>query len=84
MERLAAVMLEVTRTVKFCVICGNISQQDTCRICTDARRDAALICVVEEPKDVVAIEKTREFRGRYHVLGAPSAPSMVSARTICG
>ncbi|TXH39606.1 MAG: recombination protein RecR [Actinobacteria bacterium] len=73
-ERLAAVMLEVTRTVKFCVICGNISQQDTCRICTDARRDAALICVVEEPKDVVAIEKTREFRGRYHVLGGAISP----------
>lgn len=73
-ERLAAVMLEVTRTVKFCVICGNISQQDTCRICTDARRDAALICVVEEPKDVVAIEKTREFRGRYHVLGGALSP----------
>ncbi|MFI0433401.1 MAG: recombination mediator RecR [Candidatus Nanopelagicales bacterium] len=73
-ERLAAVMLEVTRTVKFCEICGNISQQDTCRICTDARRDAALICVVEEPKDVVAIEKTREFRGRYHVLGGAISP----------
>ena len=73
-ERLAAVMLEVTRTVKFCVICGNISQQDTCRICTDARRDAALICVVEEPKDVVAIEKTREFRGRYHVMGGAISP----------
>lgn len=73
-ERLAATMLDVTRTVKFCSICGNVSQEDTCRICNDPRRDAAIICVVEEPKDVVAIERTREFRGRYHVLGGAISP----------
>ncbi|MDQ1249335.1 MAG: recombination protein RecR, partial [Actinomycetota bacterium] len=73
-ERLAAVMLDVTRTVKFCTICGNVSKEDVCRICLDPRRDAAIICVVEEPKDVVAIEKTREFRGRYHILGGAISP----------
>jgi recombination protein RecR len=73
-ERLAAVMLDVTRTVKFCSICGNVSQEDVCRICTDPRREASIICVVEEPKDVVAIEKTREFRGRYHILGGAISP----------
>ena len=73
-ERLAAVMLDVTRTVKFCRVCGNVSQEEVCRICTDARRDATVICVVEEPKDVVAIERTREFRGRYHVLGGAISP----------
>lgn len=73
-ERLAATMLDVTRTVKFCTICGNVSQEDICRICTDPRRDASIICVVEEPKDVVAIEKTREFRGRYHILGGAISP----------
>jgi recombination protein RecR len=67
-------MLEVTRTVKFCSICGNVSQEDVCRICVDSRRDATVICVVEEPKDVVAIERTREFRGRYHVLGGAISP----------
>lgn len=73
-ERLAQVMLDVTRTVKFCSICGNVSQEEVCRICTDVRRDATVICVVEEPKDVVAIERTREFRGRYHVLGGAISP----------
>lgn len=73
-ERLAKVMLDVTRTVKFCSVCGNVSQEDVCRICTDPRRDATVICVVEEPKDVVAIERTREFRGRYHVLGGAISP----------
>lgn len=73
-ERLAGAMLEVSRTVRFCTICGNVSQEDLCRMCTDPRRDAAVICVVEEPKDVVAIERTREFRGRYHVLGGAISP----------
>lgn len=73
-QRLAQAMLDVTEQVKFCDICGNISQSDTCRICRDPRRDATVICVVEEPKDVVAIERTREFRGRYHVLGGAISP----------
>jgi len=60
--------------VHFCAICGNIAESDTCRVCADPRRDTAIICVVEEPKDVIAIEKTREFRGRYHVLGGSINP----------
>ncbi|HVU92284.1 MAG TPA: recombination mediator RecR [Jatrophihabitans sp.] len=73
-ERLAATLLRVKNEVKFCTICGNVAQADVCRICSDARRDPAVICVVEEPKDVVAIERTREFRGRYHVLGGAISP----------
>jgi recombination protein RecR len=73
-ERLAATLQRVKNEVKFCTICGNVSENDTCRICADARRDPSVICVVEEPKDVVAIERTREFRGRYHVLGGAISP----------
>ncbi len=73
-ERLAAVLVEVKRQMRFCQICGNVAQEDQCRICRDARRDLTLICVVEEPKDVIAIERTREFRGRYHVLGGAISP----------
>jgi recombination protein RecR len=73
-EQLAATLLRVKNEVKFCSICGNVAQADVCRICSDARRDPAVICVVEEPKDVVAIERTREFRGRYHVLGGAISP----------
>jgi len=68
-ERLAATLRRVKDEVRFCRICGNVSEQDECRICRDPRRDPAVICVVEEPKDVIAVERTREFRGRYHVLG---------------
>ncbi len=73
-RRLAAVLVEVTDRVRFCRICGNVSEQDECRICRDPRRDPTVICVVEEPKDVAAIEKIREFRGRYHVLGGAISP----------
>jgi recombination protein RecR len=73
-RRLAAALLEVLERVKFCRTCGNVAQEDECRICRDPRRDPALICVVEEPKDVAAIEKIREFRGRYHVLGGAISP----------
>ena len=73
-RRLVAALTEVTEKVRFCSICGNVSADEQCRICRDARRDLAVICVVEEPKDVVAIEKTREFRGRYHVLGGAISP----------
>jgi recombination protein RecR len=72
--RLANVMREVKEKVRFCSICGNVAEQEQCRICLDARRDLTVLCVVEEPKDVVAIEKTREFRGRYHVLGGAISP----------
>jgi recombination protein RecR len=73
-ERLAATLIRVKNEVKFCSICGNVAEADVCRICNDPRRDPAIICVVEEPKDVVAIERTREFRGRYHVLGGAISP----------
>ena len=72
--RLSAVLLEVREKVKFCEICGNVSEEVTCSICRDPRRDPTFICVVEEAKDVVAIERTREFRGRYHVLGGALDP----------
>jgi recombination protein RecR len=73
-ERLAAVLTRVKAEVRFCRICGNVAEAEECRICRDPRRDATVICVVEEPKDVVAIERTREFRGRYHVLGGAISP----------
>lgn len=73
-RRLAHALLEVKDKVRFCAVCGNVAQQEQCAICRDARRDPAVICVVEEPKDVVAIERTREFRGRYHVLGGAISP----------
>jgi recombination protein RecR len=73
-RRLTTALTEVKEKVRFCTICGNVSEQDLCRICRDPRRDLTVICVVEESKDVVAIEKTREFRGRYHVLGGAISP----------
>ncbi len=73
-RKLAAALLEVTERVKFCRTCGNVAEQDQCRICLDPRRDPSIICVVEEPKDVAAVEKIREYRGRYHVLGGAISP----------
>lgn len=73
-SRLASVLVEVREKVKFCDICGNVSEEVTCGICRDPRRDPTFICVVEEAKDVVAIERTREFRGLYHVLGGAISP----------
>ncbi len=73
-RRLADVLVEVKAKVKFCSTCFNVSEDEQCRICRDPRRDPSVLCVVEEPKDVVAIEKTREFRGRYHVLGGAISP----------
>jgi recombination protein RecR len=73
-RRLAATLLEVKDRVRFCRSCGNVAEEEECRICRDPRRDPAVICVVEEPKDVVAIEKTHEFHGRYHVLGGAISP----------
>ncbi|UDY23723.1 recombination mediator RecR [Nocardioides sp. Kera G14] len=73
-ERLAQTLTEVKRRVKFCSLCFNVSEEDTCRICRDPRRDPSVLCVVEEYKDVVAIERTREFKGRYHVLGGAISP----------
>jgi recombination protein RecR len=73
-RRLAEVLLEVKDKVRFCVSCGNVAEDEQCRICRDPRRDPHVLCVVEEPKDVVAIERTREYRGRYHVLGGAISP----------
>ncbi|HEX5561917.1 MAG TPA: recombination mediator RecR, partial [Nocardioidaceae bacterium] len=72
--RLVAALQRVQAEVRFCVTCYNVAEGEQCRICRDPRRDVAVICVVEEPKDVVAIERTREFRGRYHVLGGAISP----------
>lgn len=73
-RRLADVLVEVKDKVRFCSECGNVAEAEQCRICRDPRRDLAFLCVVEEPKDVVAVERTREFRGRYHVLGGAISP----------
>jgi recombination protein RecR len=72
--RLAEVLKTVKERVKFCTICGNITEEELCKICRDPRRDNTSICVVEESKDVIAIEKTREFKGKYHVLGGAISP----------
>src|SRR5690349_5625184 len=73
-QRLTDALTQVKAKVRFCVICHNIAESEQCRICADPRRDLTSICVVEEPKDVVAIERTREFRGTYHVLGGAISP----------
>lgn len=73
-QRLAELLTEVRERVRFCIQCGNVSEEELCAVCRDPRRDASVICVVEEPKDVVAIEKTRQFRGLYHVLGGAISP----------
>ena len=73
-QRLAKAIVEVKEKVRFCVRCFNVSELEECRICRDTRRDATVICVVEEPRDVLAIERTGEFRGRYHVLGGAISP----------
>jgi recombination protein RecR len=73
-ERLANAIRAVKQRVRFCARCFNVSEMEECRICRDARRDPSVLCVVEEPRDVLAIEKTNEFRGRYHVLGGAISP----------
>lgn len=73
-NRLAEVLVEAKQKVRFCELCANISQEQRCLICSDPKRDLGLICVVEESKDIAAIERTREFRGLYHVLGGAISP----------
>jgi recombination protein RecR len=73
-EKLAQVLREVKERVRFCEICGNVTEEPRCNICRDTRRNQTTICVVEESKDVQAIERTREFRGLYHVLGGAISP----------
>ena len=74
LTRLQAALQRVKDEVRFCAVCGNVAADETCRICADPAREEAVICVVEEPKDVAAIERTREFRGKYHVLGGAISP----------
>ena len=74
MKRLVEAITTVKDRVKFCTVCGNVTEQELCNICRDPRRDPAIICVVEESKDVLAVERTRSFRGRYHVLGGAINP----------
>ena len=73
-RRPAEVLVTVKDTVRFCEICGNVSAEEKCRICADPRRTDEVLCVVEESKDIVAIERIREFKGRYHVLGGAIDP----------
>lgn len=72
--RLAEAIVEVKRAIHFCARCFNFAENDLCDICSDPRRDATIICVVEEPRDVVAVERTGEFRGTYHVLQGAISP----------
>jgi recombination protein RecR len=74
MKRLVDAITTVKERVKFCTVCGNVTEQELCNICRDPRRDPSVICVVEESKDVLAVERTRSFRGRYHVLGGAINP----------
>ncbi len=73
-SRLAELLAEVKEKVRFCEVCGNVTESERCSICRDPRRAPSVICVVEEAKDVAAIERTREFRGLYHVLGGAISP----------
>ncbi|RSX50321.1 recombination mediator RecR [Bifidobacterium callimiconis] len=73
-RELADAITEVKAKVRFCEICGNVCETSPCPICEDPRRDRSIICVVQEPKDVMSIERTREFRGLYHVLGGAINP----------
>lgn len=73
-ERLTTAINAVRHQVKHCVVCGNLTEDDECSICRDPRRDPSVICVVQEPKDIQAIENSRVFRGRYHVLGGAIDP----------
>jgi len=72
--RLARALDEVATTVRACVECGYVAEEERCEFCRDPRRDAGLICVVEEPASVQAVERSTEFRGRYHVLGGRLSP----------
>ena len=73
-DQLAKLLIEVKQKVKSCKNCGAVSETDVCNLCSDLRRDQTSICIVEEAKDISAIEKTREFKGKYHVLGGVISP----------
>jgi len=72
--RLAEAIRAVKERVRFCSICGNFAEEDPCRLCLDPGRDGSVVCVVEQPGDVLAFERTGQFRGRYHVLGGALSP----------
>jgi len=72
--RLAEAIRAVKERVGFCSVCGNFSESDPCALCTDPRRDGSIVCVVEQPGDVLALERTAQFKGRYHVLGGALSP----------
>ena len=71
---LAAALEEVKERVRFCSECGNLTEEETCEICRDARRDRSVLCVVEQPADLISLERTHEYRGLYHVLGGALSP----------
>jgi recombination protein RecR len=73
-EALAGAIAEVKERVRFCSECGNLTEEDVCAICRDARRDRAVVCVVEQPADLISVERTHEYRGLYHVLGGALSP----------
>lgn len=73
-QQLADILVRVREKVRFCQQCGNVCEEERCAICRDERRDPSVICVIEEAKDVLAIERTREFQGLYHVLGGSISP----------
>lgn len=74
MEKFSRAISNVKEQVKFCKVCGNLSEQDLCRICNDPRRDKSIVCVIEEPKDLILIEKSGHYRGTYHVLFGAISP----------
>jgi recombination protein RecR len=71
---LASAIVDVKNRVRFCRECGNLTEDEVCEICRDARRDRALVCVVEQPADLISLERTAEYRGLYHVLGGALSP----------
>ena len=73
-ERLAQSIIEAKERISFCRRCWNVSEGELCELCADERRDPTIVCVVEEPRDIVAVEKTQEYRGRYHVLQGAISP----------
>ncbi|SHE63544.1 recombination mediator RecR [Alkalibacter saccharofermentans] len=73
-EALANAIIEAKNKIRYCTVCFNITDEDPCRICRDQKRDPKMICVVQEPKDIIAIERTRDYKGRYHVLQGAISP----------
>jgi recombination protein RecR len=71
---LARAIEDVKARVRFCTVCGNLTEEDVCELCSDPRRDTTVICVVEQPVDVISLERTHEYRGLYHVLGGALSP----------